>query len=304
MPKVVIDDAPRPGTPEHRKLITASKVPAILGLSPWQSQYALWHEMAGNIPPEEVTPRRQAMFDWGHSAELAIADWDLKQNPGCKISDGEVAYTDTDLPFPHLVTLDRVMWQEDSPDNKSVREYKTANSIEALNKWGPPHQVDAVPAHYLAQHIFQRGVSGIHHGAIILQAMGTPDVYKVEWDEGLYQGILERLAAWWESLESGTPPPLDGSTATYKTLRGLHPDIEQGAICKLTKDEAIALLAAKTSHAKADEDFKRLRNDLALKMGHAQYAQVGDTIVARRQKGRGGVNLVILDKAGEQLNVQ
>ena len=59
---------PEPGSREWHRLITASKVPAILGLSPWQSPYSLWMQMSGRIDatPETTTTRR------GHYLEAGV----------------------------------------------------------------------------------------------------------------------------------------------------------------------------------------------------------------------------------------
>ena len=51
--------------------MTASKIPSILGISRFKSQFALWHEMAGLVDPEPISESTQELFDYGHAAELA-----------------------------------------------------------------------------------------------------------------------------------------------------------------------------------------------------------------------------------------
>lgn len=37
----LINDPPAPGTDEWRSILSASKIAAVLGISPWQSPYSL-----------------------------------------------------------------------------------------------------------------------------------------------------------------------------------------------------------------------------------------------------------------------
>lgn len=282
----IIDDAPKPGTDAWRQLVTASKVPAILGLSPWQSPYSLWHEMAGNIEPEPPDEKRQAIFDWGHAAEQGIAAWWSLRNPDWEVSDGEVAITDDALPFPNLVTVDRLATHRETGAQR-ILEFKTVNSFDALGKWGKPGTPDSAPANYLSQHYFQRGVSQIHDGEIVVQAMGAPETHAVTWDPVTWANMLTRITRFYRSLEAGTPPDLDGSTVTYDTVRGLHPDIDRDTIYAATAEEALALLRAKKAEEEAIEHYRGLKSELLAKMGNKHRAVAGDTVFARRQPGRG-----------------
>lgn len=70
-----------PGSPEWLQLITASKIPSILGISRFKSQFSLWHEMAGNVETEPISKAQQDDFDYGHAAELAAAEYWRFKNP-------------------------------------------------------------------------------------------------------------------------------------------------------------------------------------------------------------------------------
>ncbi|MER2224040.1 MAG: hypothetical protein ABS976_20875, partial [Rhodococcus sp. (in: high G+C Gram-positive bacteria)] len=59
----IVTDKAEPGSPEWLKLITASKIPSILGISRFKSQFSLWHEMAGNLPSEPIGMAQQDDFD-------------------------------------------------------------------------------------------------------------------------------------------------------------------------------------------------------------------------------------------------
>lgn len=285
MTSYVITDPPRPGTAAHRQLITASKVPSILGIDPFKSRYALWHEMHGDIEPPPVSASTQKIFDWGHSAELAIADYWKKQNPGWTLNGGEIAFTDDALPFPNLVTLDELALKD---GERRVLEFKTANSFQSAAKWGKPGEVNSAPANYLVQHIFQRGVSGIHDGQIILQSMGAPEFHDVTWDVMLWSKIVSACATFWKSLEDGIPPsPDDDTKATYEVIRGLHPEIDKDSEWQIGHAEAEALLQASADEADAKSRVQRMKNLILADMGTANHAVYNGYRVASRQAGRG-----------------
>lgn len=62
---MIITDPPRPGTPEWRRIVSASKVPAILGLSRWQSPLSMWLKMRGDIEPTPPAAGQADRFLWG-----------------------------------------------------------------------------------------------------------------------------------------------------------------------------------------------------------------------------------------------
>lgn len=297
----LINDPPKPGTSEWRQLITASKVAGILGLSPWTSPYRMWHEMAGLLEPEAVSDSKQKIFSWGHSAELAIADWWGKQNPEWELSEGEVAYTNTDLPFPNLITADRIATHRETGQQKLL-EFKTANSLDSLNKWGRPSEADAVPAPYLVQHYFQRGVSNILDGEVVLQCLGTPEVHHVNWDQSIYDAIVERCTEFWNSIESGQAPPLDDTTATLEAVRGIHKSIDKDTSYEISVEEAVSLFWLKEAEDEAKKKMNRLKSGILTRMLKSQRLTCGGHIVATRVAGKGGtVNLRFNAKAKEAI---
>lgn len=306
MTSVRIDEAPSPGTDDWRKLISASKVSAILGISPWTSQYRLWHEMAGNLEPDDPSDSMKKIFDWGHSAELAIRDWWLRQNPTHTLSDGEVAYMDDSVEFPHLVTLDleghSAEFEEEDGDGRYIVECKTANSIDSLNKWGHPSEEDAIPAPYLVQVLFQMRISGIRRAFVVMQCMGAPSVYVVKWDEEMADAIVERCAEFWKSVDSGVEPPLDDSKATLDAVRGIHTNIEKGTEYSISSGEAMSLLWAKEAEDDATKRLNLLKSNILVRMLKAQRLVCNGNIVATRVAGRGTqVNLRFNNKAKEAI---
>ena len=77
--------APAPGTAEWAAKVTASKVAAILGLSPWESPYSMWLKMRGDIPADDGS--NQAAKSRGHYLEDGIIRWWADQHPARDIEE-------------------------------------------------------------------------------------------------------------------------------------------------------------------------------------------------------------------------
>lgn len=282
----IITDPPRPGTPEWRGMITASKVPIILGLSPWQSPYRLAAEMMGLIEPEEISPQKQDMFLYGHAAELSMAYFWSKKNPEWDVSEGEVAFTNDSLAFPNLVTLDRLATHRTTGE-KMILEFKTASNLDSMRKWGKPGTARSVPIHYEYQVLTQMAVSGIHRAEVLVQCMGPPETHAVQWNPLYWAKTETECVKFYSGVKSGTMPPLDSSVATYEAVRGIHPDIDTDTVMEVSLDQGLRLLEAKENSKRADANLLAVKSELLLEMGTRQRIVSNGKVIARRQKGRG-----------------
>lgn len=202
-----IPNPPAPGTPEWRKIVTASKIPIILGLSPFKTPAELWQEMTGLVEPDVLEGDHLA---WGHLAEDSLAAfWQYKQPETWRLSTPrrdsrgyrtrERAYTDPDLPFENMVSLDVVAYRG---QKRHIIECKTSNSRE---KWAA-----GVPAAESAQALSQMGISGIHDHDVVVQVGSTvPTIYPTEWDESLFTGVVDAVKAFVDTLGNDVPPEPD-----------------------------------------------------------------------------------------------
>lgn len=282
-------------------MITASKVPAILGVSRFKSQYSLWHEMAGNVPPEELNKDRMA---WGHIAEPSLAGWWLHKHPGAKLNPKrngtfEIAYSSDELPFPNIATLDRRAYVPSAPRDQRfhIVECKTAMT---LDDWGRPGEEDSVPADYYAQVMFQMGVSGIHQAsAVVLGPFGKPEIHDIEFNQAELDAIIDRCVAWQASLEMGLEPPLDRSETTYETVRGLHPDIDPEGEVQISLDQAKDFLKRARAEDEGEAIHREVRNEINFLMGKAKYLKCGEVKIADRRAKQGGTPYVQIEKKAD-----
>lgn len=277
----IVTDKAEPGSPEWLKLITASKIPSILGISRFKSQFSLWHEMAGNLPSEPIGTAQQDDFDYGHAVELAAGEYWRFKNPGWRLSRGEVQYTDVGFEFGNAATIDG---RASRGSLRRIAEIKTARD---LAEWGDDGSGE-VPADYAAQVIWQQRVTGFTAPAniVLWPQYGKPKIYVIEYSAQLAAAIVAAVRKWNASLAAGEPPELDDTISTYETVRRLHPEID-GREVQLDPDLAADYLTAVADDKEITKRLRGLKTRVLDVMGNAQTAVVIDLKVATRTPGRG-----------------
>lgn len=276
-----------PGSEQHSQMISPSKVGAILGLSRWESPFGLWHRMKGLVPPDEP----KDAFDLGHDIEPFAANLWRRKNPKWRLSPGEVQFVvDPDyFGFPAVVTLDR---RASSGPHRRVVQVKLARDANDIEKFGDDLTGDC-PPDYWAQVLVEMLFSGFTQHAGHLFVLGPyyrERIYEVEFNAAAQaeaDDIIGECRRFWDSLASDEPPELDNRVATYDCIKALHPEID-GTTVDLDPDEALAYAAARAEFTHAEENLQLECNRLLKRMEQAQYAQIGDLRVARRQRGAKG----------------
>jgi hypothetical protein len=276
----------QPGSPEHMAMISPSKVASICGVSRWHSAYELWLRMKGLIPPEPDSDR----FRVGHAFESALADlWKL-ENPGWRLSPGEVQFLTSEFGFPAVATLDRRACRG---RGRKVVELKTQRD---LDEWGDPGLDGDCPADYVIQIHAQMLFTGIiRHPAdlLVLGPFFKHFTYHVTFDEVVAHWMIGECQAFWASLAGDVAPNLDDSTSSYAAVRQLHRDIDPGIEAEIPEALATDYLTAHAESKVAESTLRGLKSKILAEVGTAQYVTCnGETIAARQAHPRGGVSLV------------
>lgn len=266
-----------PGSPEWLATISASKVASIVGLNPWTSAFTLWHRMAGNV----TEPQSDAMKR-GHYLEPAILAWFRDQHP-------EFA---TDRP-PFTWTHREHEWATASPDGRVIvldtqeDRLLEVKSSAVSDDWGPAGS-DEIPPGYRAQVMWQMFVTGARttHVAVLLPFLEFRE-FVVEYDEGEASALFAAAVAFRQSLADGVQPPLDGADDTYRTVRALHPEIDD-VDAEIDVDAVTVWLTARRNLGVWTDEEQACRAQVVAEMGTAHYAycnswKLGD----RRAKGEG-----------------
>lgn len=282
-----------PGSDEWLRTITPSKVASILGVSKWESGFGLWNRIKGLVPPDP--PKEN--FAAGHFFESTMAEFWKAENPGWRLSPGEVQIAgDPDRwGFPYAATLDR---RAVRGAHRRVVEFKIANDGED-GEYGEELS-DEVPPGYAVQVLMQMAFTGYTQfpgHLMVLPPRYKPKTFEIPWDAAFAEEIIAECKQFWDSLSQDTPPPLDDHKATWDCVRKLHPEID-GATADVDPQLAADLFAANAAHKESEDRLRGLKTRLLDQMGNAKYARVYDTVIAdRRAHAKGGVALVLSRKA-------
>lgn len=284
-------DVLEPGSPGWLRLMTASKVAAILGASPWDSPRSMWHKMRNELPDEPQTKVQSR----GHYLEPAVLAWYADEHG-----------LDRDDPDQWRVHPLYVLggWAAATPDAEATlvagKRLVEAKSARELEEWGTPG-TDEIPAYYLIQSFWQMHVSGIGVTDVpIIGAFLDFALYTVVYDAGVGTELEQRCQAFMGSVAADRPPSLDDTTATYDAMRRLYRVIEQTAveIPLATSREYLEALAGRKAAEARERAAKSTVLDL---MGEARYATTAGVRVARRQPNKTGFQLNQVAKSTDEL---
>lgn len=292
--RVIPDIAP--GSREWLGYMSASKIAAVVGLSPWASRYSLWQEMSGQLEPEPMTTDQAR----GHYLEPAVAHWFADQHPEAEILPGHT-WTRDDYPWM-LASPDRLVYLPDGgapaavilnedetpPPPPALLEVKTASDDA---EWGRPG-TDEIPAYYRPQVVWQMAVTGAERVFVaVLTSRLEFREYVVDYDPDDAAFLISAAEEFMDSLVWGEPPALDEHKATYEAVKRLHPQIN-GEDVEVPFDVAAEYLTAKHAETAAKARAKKATTVLADAMGNAKGARCNGVYIAGRQSNGGGAPFV------------
>lgn len=282
------------GSPEwHRaraNRLGGSRMAALLGLSPWESPYSVWCQMAGLVQPDEQT-KEQAR---GHYLEDGIAAWFADQHPEYEVRPaGTYVHVDRDY---QLANPDRLLLgmpgHFDRPGFQAGLEIKT--DAEASG-WGKPG-TDQIPPYYRPQVQWYMDTLGLHVWyVVVLTGRLEFREYVVRYDAEDCAWMRDQAEDFLSSLYWREMPELDHHPATYATVRKLHPQIKKDTACAVDFDLAVEFIDATTSLAEAEERELEARTRLLGAMGTTHRAYYDGHKLARRQAKSGGTPFLVAE---------
>jgi putative phage-type endonuclease len=277
-----------PGTPEWDKAraglcITATEIAAVLGLSPWQSRFSLWHKKAGlPTPPFESNPA----MEWGSRLEDAVArKWQDDHDGYCIESTGTYRHQARE-------------WQRATPDRiATTSRGKVVELLEVKTSpfgddWGPAGS-DEIPLHYRCQIQWQLDTLGLEvcHVAVLIGGWDYRE-YTVTYDETDAKVMRDAAERFLDDVRREVRPPIDGADATYQTIR-VQPDgledrdveIPFGTVCRWD--------AAYEAHQIADAELTKVRGEVLDLIGNAKRAVCESRRIAYRTVRDDGTTLAL-----------
>lgn len=269
----------QPGSPEHMRLISPSKVASILGISRWESKYSLWMRMKGLADP--TGPKD--IFKMGHAMEMAMAELYRLDHPEWRLSKGEVQFATDRYGFPAVCTLDR---RASKGRSRRVVELKIARD---MSEWGDEGTGEC-PSDYASQVIMQMLLSGYTKTPahlVVLSGWYRHFTYEINYDPFVADWIIDECRKFYQSLSNDEPPELDDSISTYETVRSMHPEIDGSSV---EVDHALIQRMKDSRHeiSRWDAELRADKTKLLDKMGNAEFAVVDGVVVAQRRPHRSG----------------
>lgn len=253
--------------------IGGSEVAAILGLSPWDSAFALWHRKRGHVERKPAS----AEMSWGQRHEDTIAGWYRDTHPGVRVA-RTGTWRNLDRPY-QLANPDRLL------SGRKVLEVKTDRSGDG---WGAVGS-DEIPVYYRAQALWYLDCLGWETADVaVLIGLSDARVFTVHWNADEVGVIRTAAEGFWRSLHSGIRPPLDGHDATYRVMREVNPGLDDISV-EIPEDLATRYRAACTG----ERDAVRHKQEAVVRvldaMGTARRATCNGESIAIRVPGlRGG----------------
>lgn len=220
----------------RREGITASEIAIIMGLSPYSSPFALYHQKTGQLPGQDDN----LSMAIGRHFEDFTAGLFAGQHPQWAVQgNGRELYAHPERPW-QLATPDRLVHQRAHKNGEPVGVYVNPMAVlecktdGGSDEWGEDGS-DEIPVHYRCQVLWQTDVMGVETAFVACLFMNRRQlrVYELRLDDQA-RADLELMR--YEALQflgrlpagdfPGEPPEADWRPATRDALKHLHPSLE------------------------------------------------------------------------------
>lgn len=214
---------------ERANGIGASEAAAACGLSGWTSQFKLYQQKRGEIPPDDATDD----MDFGTIVEPSIA----------RLYEHRHGVTLT-YPLPRRVHPDPrygfVFATGDAEESPTVGvELKSMNHFRA--KLVKEHGLAEIVPEYLCQAQQQMAVMGWEVVKLVALVERRLEVWDIPRDDELIELILSREAELWSRIQRGDPPPVDLTREdALQDVRDRFTKVASGEFRRLSPEAAAA----------------------------------------------------------------
>lgn len=253
-----------PGSPEwlaQRALrLGGSEIAAVIGLSPHESRFSLWHRKLDLIPPVLDND----VMEWGRRLEDAVLTKFRDEHPALTgWHRGSWVHPEHDW---MLASPDAVAY---SPDGRLVIvDAKTGTDMGV--EWG-----EQPPVWYVCQLGWYMEVLDADESWIAALLDGrTYREYRIERNREDGALLIREGREFIQSLLNNDRPSIDDHSATYEVLRTIHPDIDREAQVEVSAEVAGEYLDSVISLKHAETRLTGAKSALLEVMGDARVALI------------------------------
>lgn len=249
----------------RRQGIGGSDVAAICGLSKWDSAFSLYMTKRGEVDEPDLSDNPTVTF--GARLEPIIPPW-FHEETGLHLIGEQTWAEHPDHPH-HRCTLDAYVVESPTSsidDALGVAEIKVTGDT-------PDEWEQQIPNAYAVQGQWQMHVTGHRHlwFPIVHVHRRVLRVYEMERDDGVIAELVRLVDQFWQQVQDGTPPPVDGHEATTRAIREAYPQhIDDETEIGTDLFERWRIAKGRVAAAKAECDA--VENELKAALGTAAVA--------------------------------
>ena len=281
--------------------LTSTEISALFGLSPYMTEYELWHrKQCGDVVELEPNER----MEWGLQLEAQIAAY-IAEKRGWEIESFDAYHRDPECRIGASFDFLIVGGATDR-DLPGLLEIKNVDGLVYRNKWIDDGEGNVeAPEHIELQVQHQMLLAGVSWAAIgVLVGGNSHRVIFREADQVVQTAIMRAAAKFWQSIDDNNPPSADYS-ADAKLIIDMHQHAQKGQV--LQADMPLEVLIAAYAElskeaAKVESEKKALKAEILEQIGTASKVVTSfGSLTCSEVKGSPGT-MVTPDMVGKHIN--
>lgn len=236
------------------KDVTSTEVSALYGLSPYLTEFELFHQKRDGVVVK--IPENERM-KWGKRLEAPIAHG-VAEDMGWNIAKLDVYMRDIDARIGSSFDFEIAS----KSDGKGILEIKNVAELQYKRKWidDGNGNIEA-PEHIEMQIQHQMEVSGYEWCALVVLVGGnSPKVVYRNRDKDIGADIRRTVEGFWKRVAENTPPSAD-YTRDAEFISQLYSQVKTGEVFDATGDAEIARLVQQYQSASRQlADMEKLKD--------------------------------------------
>lgn len=257
---------------DRQKGIGGSDVGAVLGLNKYKSPYTLWAEKTGLLHTEEIDNESMRI---GRDLEDYVARRFMEAT-GHEVVTSPYSFQSKEHPFM-LANVDRLL-----TDEPCGLECKTTSALTRYD-----FENGDIPPSYYCQCMHYMAVTGLKKWYIAILVMGKGFYwFEIKHDEEEIKALIEAEEDFWNKVETGEAPPIDGTSSTATTLGTLfNRSHDKECILGHEAENALDMIYNINEKIKELKEQKTLYENIVKRdMQDAEKAEVEDYVVKWSRK--------------------
>ena len=210
-----------PGSPEWHAAraegIGGSEIAAVLGISPWESAFSLWHRKRGIVPPRTATTE----MDAGRRLEPVICDVFEERHPELRLQRAPGTFRNRERRW-QIANPDGLLFDLTAADEAAPCAILEAKFALSADKWGPEF-TSAVPEYYLAQADHYGDTLGVRkvYTMVFIGSTGEFREYEIQVDPDDVQTLRAAGTEFMRQVRENVRPKIDGHEQTLRVVKDL-----------------------------------------------------------------------------------